>query len=125
MKLLAKYNRVNIPITIITLLITGICFYFIIHYVLVYQLDKDLYIEQQEIIHYIKEKGTLPETSNYKDQQIEFHSTKNGDFKSKFSTTEVYDKKENESDIFRKLDFFVTINGNNYIAEVKKSQEKI
>ncbi|MGN6605237.1 MAG: sensor histidine kinase, partial [Ginsengibacter sp.] len=105
-------------------LITGICFYFIIHYVLVYQLDKDLYIEQQEIIHYIKEKGTLPETSNYKDQQIEFHSTKNGDFKSKFSTTEVYDKKENESDIFRKLDFFVTINGNNYIAEVKKSQEE-
>jgi len=124
MKLLAKYNRVNIPITIITLLITGIGFYFIIHYVLVYQLDKDLYIEQQEIIHYIKEKGTLPEASNYKDQQIEFHLIKNGDFKSKFSTIEVYDKKDNELDIYRQLDFFVKIDGKNYIAEVKKSQEE-
>lgn len=124
MKLLAKYNRVNIPITIITLLITGIGFYFIIHYVLVYQLDKDLYIEKQEILHYVKEKGTLPEASNYKDQQIEFRPTKDDSFKNKFSTLEVYDKKENESDIFRKLDFFVTVNGNNYIAEVKKSQQE-
>ena len=60
MKLLAKYNRVNIPITIATLLITGVGFYFIIRYVLVHQIDKDLRIEQQEIIHYINEKKSLP-----------------------------------------------------------------
>lgn len=124
MKLLAKYNRINIPITIITLLITGIGFYFIIHYVLVYQLDKDLFIEKQEILHYVKEKKTLPEASKYKDQQIEFRLTKDDNFKSKFSTLEVYDKKENESNIFRKLDFLVAINSDNYIAEVKKSQEE-
>jgi len=124
MKLLSKYNRVNIPITIITLLITGIGFYYIIHRVLVYQLDKDLYIEQREVIHYIKEKGTLPETSNYKDQQIEFYSTNTGPFKSKISTFEVYDNNDNEFNIFRKLDFFVTVNDNNYIVEVKKSQQE-
>src|SRR6185312_9295428 len=73
MKLLAKYNRVNIPITIITLLITGIGFYFIIHYVLVHQLDKDLRIEQEEIIHYIKEKNSLPEASNYKIRKLSFN----------------------------------------------------
>ena len=124
MKLLAKYNRVNIPIIIATLLISSIGFYFIIHFVLVHQLDKDLRIEQEEIIHYIKEKGTLPEASNYRDQQIEFHLTTNDYFKTKFSTKKGYDKSEGESELFRKLEFLVTANGNNYIAEVKKSQQE-
>src|SRR6185312_16149784 len=124
MKLLAKYNRVNIPITIITLLITGICFYFIIHYVLVHQLDKDLRIEQEEIIHYIKEKNSLPEASNYKDQKIEFQPTNDKDFKTTFSPEDQYNQKEDETETFRKLEFLITVNGKNYIATVKKSQQE-
>jgi len=124
MKLLAKYNRVNIPITIITLLITGIGFYFIIHYVLVHQLDKDLRIEQEEIIHYIKEKNSLPEASNYKDQKIEFQPTNDRDFKTTFSPEDQYNQKEDETETFRKLEFLITVNGKNYIATVKKSQQE-
>jgi signal transduction histidine kinase len=124
MKLLAKYNRVNIPITIATLFISSVGFYFIIHYVLVHQIDKDLRIEQQEIIHYIKEKGVLPEASDYRSQQIEFHSITKDRFQNKFSTEEVYNKKEDEIESFRRFDFFVTANGTNYIAEVKKSQQE-
>ena len=75
MKLIAKYNRVNIPITIVVLLISSVAYYFILHFVLLHQVDKDLRIEKQEIIHHIDETGTLPETSNYKDQQIEFTPT--------------------------------------------------
>jgi len=124
MKLLAKYNRVNIPIIIVTFLFSSIGFYFIIHFVLVHQLDKDLRIEQQEIIHYINEKGTLPEASNYKDQQIGFRPTTDTNFKTRFFTKRGYDKSEGESELYRKLEFFVTVNGNNYIAEVKKSQQE-
>lgn len=124
MKLLAKYNRVNIPITIATLLLTSFVFYFIIHYVLIHQIDKDLRIEQQEIIHYIKEKGVLPEFSNYKDQQVEFQPSKNTFFKSGFSTEFEYNQKEDETESYRKLEFLVTANGNNYIAKVKKSQQE-
>ncbi len=124
MKLLAKYNRVNIPITIATLLITGIGFYFIIHYVLVRQIDKDLRIEQQEIIHYIKEKKSLPEASNYKDQQIEFQPANDPFFKTRFSTEDTYNSKENEVESFRKLEFPVVVNEQNYRAIVKKSQQE-
>lgn len=124
MKLLVKYNRVNIPITIIALLISSMGFYFIIHYALIHQLDKDLRIEQMEIVHYVKEKNVLPETSNYKDQKIEFHLTSNVFFKSKFSTEDVFNKRENESESYRTLEFLVTVNGSNYIAEVKKSQQE-
>ena len=124
MKLLAKYNRVNIPITIATLLITGVGFYFIIRYVLVHQIDKDLRIEQQEIIHYINEKKSLPEASNYKDQQIQFQPANDGLFKTTFSTEDRYNSRENEVESFRKLQFLINVNGQNYIAIVKKSEQE-
>lgn len=124
MKLLAKYNRVTIPITIATLLISSIAFYFILHYVLVHQLDKDLSIEKQEILHHVFETGTLPEVSNYKDQQINFTLSKGQVLKNKFSTQNEYDKSEGEEETFRRLDFPVTVKGNTYIATVRKSQQE-
>lgn len=124
MKLIAKYNKVNIPITIGVLLISSVAYYFILHHVLLRQVDKDLRIEQQEIIHHIKADGTLPETSNYKDQQIEFQPTTLTHFKEKFSTQSVYNKKEDEQEPFRRIDFLVTQNGQNYIATVKKSEQE-
>ena len=124
MKLLAKYNRVNIPITIATLLLSSVAYYFILHFVLVHQLDKDLTIEKQEILHHIEETGTLPEASNYKDQQIRFTLSKDGNFKKKFTTEDGYDKIEREKETYRRLDFPVTVNGNSYIATVMKSQQE-
>ena len=124
MKLIAKYNRVNIPITIAVLLISSIAYYFILHYVLLRQVDKDLRIEQQEIIHHIKENGSLPETSNYKDQQITFQKTNLTNFKEKFSTESAYNKKEDEEERYRRIDFLITQNGTNYIATVKKSEQE-
>lgn len=124
MKLLAKYNRVNIPITITTLLVSSVGYYFIIHFTLVHQLDKDLRIEQQEIIHYINENGALPEASNYKDQQVDFRPSAKEQLKTHFSTEDIYNKKEDETESFRELEFLVTVNGSNYIAEVRKSQQE-
>ena len=124
MKLIAKYNRVNIPITIAVLLISSIAYYFILHYVLLRQVDKDLRIEQQEIIHHIKINGSLPETSNYKDQQIAFQQTNLTHFKEKLYTESDYNKKEDEKEPFRRIDFLVIQNGTNYIATVKKSEQE-
>lgn len=124
MKLIAKYNRVNIPITIAVLLISSVAYYFILHHVLLRQVDKDLRIEQQEIIHHIKVNGSLPETSNYKDQQITFQKTNLTNFKEKFSTQSAYNKKEDEEEPYRRIDFLVTQNGTNYIATVKKSEQE-
>lgn len=124
MKLIAKYNRVNIPITVVVFLISSIAYYFILHYVLLRQVDSDIRIEKQEIIHHIKANGTLPETSNYKDQQIGFQPTKLTRFKEKFSTESIYNKKEDENEPFRRIDFQVTQNGKHYIVTVKKSEQE-
>lgn len=124
MKLITKYNRVTIPIILAMLLISSVAYYFIIHYALIYQLDKDLRIEQQEIIQHVKETGSLPKTLNYKDQQIEFHSTDTTDFKEKFSTENVYDQNDEEEESLRRIDFLIFANGINYIAIVKKSEQE-
>ena len=124
MKLLAKYNRVNIPITVGILLISSVAYYFILHYVLVHQLDKDLMIEQQEIFHDIRETGNLPETSNYRDQQITFAPARQVNFTKKFSTEDAFDKDEGESETFRRLDFPVTVKDHLYLATVRKSQQE-
>lgn len=124
MKLITKYNRVNIPITIGVLLVSSICFYFILHYVLLNQVDKDLLIEKQEIIHYVNEKGMLPESSNYKDQQIAFRPANVTYFETKFYDDNVYNKAEDELEPFRRIEFLIKQNDNYYIATVKKSVQE-
>src|SRR5678810_444258 len=105
MKLISKYNRVNIPITIAVLLISSVAYYFILHHVLLRQVDNDLRIEQQEIIHHINVNGSLPETSNYYYDEISFQKTNLAHFKERFSTQAVYNRKEDEKEPFRSIDF--------------------
>ncbi len=88
------------------------------------QVDKDLRIEKQEIIHHIAATGALPETSNYKDQKIAFRPTNLIHFKEKLSTQSDYNQKEDEAEPFRRIDFLVTQNGKKYIATVKKSEQE-
>ncbi len=124
MKLIAKYNRVTIPIIIGILLISSIGYYFILHRILTYQLDKDLRIERAEILQHIKETGQLPETSDYKDQQITFQSTSKNPFNDIYSTQDIYNKREQEMESFRRIDFFIAQGEKHYVATVKKSQEE-
>jgi signal transduction histidine kinase len=124
MKLIAKYNRVTIPIIIGILLISSIGYYFILHRILTYQLDKDLRIEREEILQHIKETAQLPETSDYKDQQVSFQRTTKNQFKDFYSTLDIYNKREHEMESFRRIDFFITQGGQHFIATVNKSQEE-
>ena len=51
MKLIAKYNRINIIATIAVLLVASICYYFIVRYVLIHQLDNTLKVEAVSYTH--------------------------------------------------------------------------
>lgn len=124
MKLIAKYNRVTIPIIIGVLIISSVSYYLILHRILIYQLDKDLRVEQREIIQHIKETGQLPESSDYKDQQISFKPASTGEFKDQYSTQDIYNRREDEVESFRRIDFLVKQKGQYFIATVKKSQQE-
>jgi len=124
MKLLAKYNRVNILATTIVFMIGGVCYYLILHLVLIKQLDKDLRIEEQEINDYIRVHSSLPDPADYKDQQVYFRKVA-GETKRKLrSVNFLVADDEGEYIAMRQLVFPVNISGVAYEVSVYKSQQE-
>ncbi|MFM9910201.1 MAG: sensor histidine kinase [Chitinophagaceae bacterium] len=124
MKLLTKYHRVNILATISVLLIGGVCYYFILKFVLINQLDKDLKVEEQEVKDYIKVNNGLPDATNNKDQQIIFEPSNITTEKGKIKSINLFDTAENESIPSRQLIFSINSAGKNYTVSITKSQQE-
>lgn len=123
MKLLTKYNRTNILATIMVLLAGGFCYYFILHFVLLDQLDNDLKVEEQEIIDYVKANKALPDAANYKDQEVAYEST-NLPVKRRISSADIFKEIENEYATNRQLIFPIYIAGKYFKVSISKSQQE-
>lgn len=125
MKLLSKYNRVNIIVTIIVLLLSAIIYYYFIQAALIHQLDKSLVVEETEINDYVAENKQLPEPSDSKDEQ-EIYTLTNDTIARTLSSVELHNRNHHhhESTYFRQLEFPVIVNGQTYKADVRKSQEE-
>ncbi|MEO7530591.1 MAG: HAMP domain-containing sensor histidine kinase, partial [Sediminibacterium sp.] len=122
MKLFTRYNRVNITATILTFLFGSIAFYFALDYVLTRQLDGGLRVEQQEVTDYIREHNQLPETQTTKHQWIEILPANHVIASPKPSSTEAFNKLENEKEPIRQLVFTVTAGGKLYQVSVNQSK---
>lgn len=101
MKLLTKYNRVNLITIIIVMLITGIIYYQAISYILTGQKDRDLVVEEQEIFDYVKLNHHLPQTFESNDQQITFTPASAGSVTREFINT-MYFKQWGKDDKYKK-----------------------
>lgn len=124
MKLWSKYYRVNVVATIIVVLFSSIGYYFIIHYILLDQLDSSLKVEEQEVIDHVRKTGTLPPPSSYKDQEVYFKPSTRNDRARKFQTLSIFDKEDREYVSVRQLVFPLAINGSTFDVFVQKSQEE-
>ena len=92
MKLFSKYNRVNIITTVMVLLVTGIVYYMTISWILTGQKDKDLKVEEQEVLDYAVLNHKLPQTFQSEDQQITFSEAAPGSVTRQFINTEYFKK---------------------------------
>ena len=101
MKLLTKYNRVNLVTTIIVMLITGFIYYQALSLILTNQKDKDLVVEEQEVFDYVKLNNHLPQTFESNDQQITFSEAIPGSVKREFIDT-TYFKKWDKGDVHKR-----------------------
>ena len=102
MKLLTRYNQVNLANTIIVMLVTGIIYYQAISLILTNQKDKDLKVEEQEVFDYVDLNHQLPQTFESDDQQITFSEAKPGSVKREFFNTK-YFKKWEKDDAHKKI----------------------
>lgn len=123
MKLITKYNSINIIVTVIILLLSSVVYYFFIRATLVHQLDKELKTEKKELKEYVKENNNLPEPTNYKDEQEEFVQIKNLT-PERFFSVKVYDKEHAENIYYRQLEFAVPINDRIFKVIIRKSQQE-
>ena len=122
MKLFTKYNRINIAITILTFVVGSIAFYFVLHYVLVRQLDETLRGEQQEVVDYVKAHDQLPVIQNTKHQWITVAASPETIMKPKARSILSYNKTEDEKEFIRQLAFSVTVGQQVYLITVNKSE---
>ncbi len=94
MKLSTRYNYVNLVTTIVVLLLTGIIYYQAISWILIYQKDKDLKVEEREIFDYVALNHQLPQTFESNDQHITFSPARPGSVKREFIDTTYFQKWE-------------------------------
>jgi signal transduction histidine kinase len=123
MKLQAKYSRATISTAIFVLILGSISYYFILRYVLIKEVDDSLRVEEQEILDHISVHHSLPEETNYRDQQIHFIPATTIE-KRRFVSTNVVNEKEKESFVSRQLIFPVQVGEKSYTAIVTKSEEE-
>ncbi|MFT3680114.1 MAG: histidine kinase dimerization/phospho-acceptor domain-containing protein [Ferruginibacter sp.] len=123
MKLFARHNRINI-ITSILIFIGGcIVFYFLVHYILIHQLDERLDTEREEIEQYALHYQKLPHIMNTSDQQVYYSEINEPLVKAHFLSEKTWNEVENEKELMRKLLFGVTVSGKNYEVKVQITQE--
>ncbi|WP_419698425.1 sensor histidine kinase [Mucilaginibacter sp. NFX135] len=127
MKLLDKYNRVNLIAAIIIMLITGGIYYLAISSILINEKDKSLEVEEQEIFDYVKLNHNLPQVFESPDQQISFKQVPKNSVTRKFINTTYY-KNANEPESGRGLISFVDMGHTYYkilIVESKVETEDL
>lgn len=123
MKLAARYNRVNLFTSLVVLIITGVIYYTVIHFILTEKLDKDLAVEEDEIRQYAATYHRLPLATSYIDQQVYYRelSDTSADIR-KFHYTKYLNAKEHETEPGRSLVTSVRLNGKKYEVTIIKSR---
>ena len=122
MKLLARYNRINLVAAIVVLLLSSVCYYFIIRFVLLHQLDQDLKVEEQEVLDFIRNNNKLPNATNYKGQRVSFAENNGKPIQRKFRSHGAYSLEEQKKIAVRELEFSVMVNATTYTVSISKSQ---
>ncbi len=122
MKLFTKYRQVNLIATSIILIVSAFCYYMIVRQILIAQLDEDLATEMQEVLDFVKKNDVLPAPVNNKTQQLFFTHLQKNNETVRISTIPVFDSGENENEVFRQIEFPITIHANTYTAIVREPQ---
>jgi signal transduction histidine kinase len=124
MKLISKYNRINIIATILVLLSASICYYFIVRFVLIHQLDNSLKVEESEIWDYVQKNNSLPEATHYRDQNTSFTKAE-GPVTRSFHDVQILSGRHHESNTYRQLVFLITVQGQQYKTAVTKPEAEV
>jgi len=121
LKLLEKYNRLNVTAIILTFIIGSCTFYFLLNYILIHQLDETLQSEKQEIVTYAATHNMMPEIIKTKDQNTSYEEATDPCNTIIYNTTDPYKKHRRER---REIQFTINAGGKYNLVKVSKPLEE-
>lgn len=125
MKLLTKYNRLNLATILSVFIVAGIAIFFLVRTLLIKQVDDDLNIEKREMELYVAAHNRLPEVVPVRHQTIYFSEMDAPVTAVRYQTVMGYDSSINDRDAFRLLTFGLQAEGKQYRVSVLKPLETV
>ncbi|RFZ95585.1 sensor histidine kinase [Mucilaginibacter conchicola] len=122
MKLIDRYNRISLLVTIAIIIVTGFVYYLTISYILTNRVDRDLLVEENEIFAYVKLNKALPQVFKSDGLKIRFVPSATDDIARSFGNAMFYNEEENEQEAGRMLTSSVKVGGKTYRIEIIESK---
>ncbi len=120
MKLLDRYNRSTILLTVTVMLFAAVVYYFAIKLVLSRQIDKSLEVEEREVLDFVRLNGKLPQVFNANHQATTLVATQAPVTRRMIDTTYM-DVKDNEFEPARAIYTSVMVGPQRYKITVVQS----
>jgi signal transduction histidine kinase len=124
-KLFTKYNRTNMTVMVVLFVFSGICYYFLVNYVLVHELDEALDDYKARIESYVEEEGKLPPIVTLDDTRVTYFKVNEGEKDSIVSTIVISDSIVKRSHNYRQLVYIQQAGTDHYRITIAKPIEGV
>lgn len=124
MKLFARYNRINLALTVALLVLSALAYYFVINRILVHELDEDLDDYRQKIKTYAEKTGKFPEQGPMEDLLVTY--APDSSFSPEhYMMIDQYDPDEKRVERVRQLAYSQQAGGTTYKVTIAKPLEGV
>ena len=122
MKLFTRYNRVNLTLTAILLVLSAAAYYLVINRILIHELDEELDDYKQKVESFASSSGNLPEKGVMEDLVVKYEPAREL-VAQHYSTVKQYDPDEHKMENFRQLIYTQQAGNNLYRVTIAKPLE--
>jgi signal transduction histidine kinase len=123
MKLITRYNRLNLPVMLFVFFVSSAVGYFLIRRVLQNELDNGISRVRKRIETYVNRQHALPVTNAFYNEIVEFERIATPLSDTGFKTTRLFIPRINKYHVSRKLIFSFEVNNELYKATVTSTLE--
>lgn len=124
MKLFTRYNRITMMVMVLLFLLSGICYYFLINYVLIHELDEALDEYKVRIEKYIEKENQLPPISILDETHVSYSKLNEPiQYDDRPETTLLSELPENHPHHYRQRTYSQKVNNDYYRITLAKPIE--
>ena len=116
MKLFTRYNRIFLLIMVLVFLLSSIVYYFLLNYILIAEVDKELKYRRGKMERYVHNTGKLPVPDGMGDVQVHYALADKTVTKDRLSLVKLFDSSENRLGTFRKYIFLLPVGHELYLV---------